>query len=192
MASTSALCQGALRASRLQATSRAQSVRVVAATTIEFIKGVKESSVPDVKLTRSRDGSSGTAIFYFENPDVFEVQSDGQGGDITGMYLSDEEGTLQTVSAHVRRRPRRVLSDNVSLTVAPRSRWTCRRASLTASRRGSRPSAAPPSPNSLLPRSFAPHAFLCQHRAPIRHSEPACDAQEEALSPCLCLALGAP
>lgn len=109
VASTSALLEGAsLRATRLQAASRAQTVRVVAQTAIEFIRGLKETSVPDVKLTRSRDGSSGTAIFYFENPDVFEMQSDGKGGDITGMYLSDEEGTLQTVrdrDLSMRRRP---------------------------------------------------------------------------------------
>lgn len=103
MASTSALVTrsaSSVRASRLQASSRTQSVRVVAEALVEFIKGVKESSVPDVKLTRSRDGESGTAVFYFENPDVFEVQSsESKGGDITGMYLSDEEGTMSTVRA---------------------------------------------------------------------------------------------
>ena len=53
-----------------------------------------ETSVPDVKLTKSRDGTSGTAFFTFENPDVFESAT----GDITGMYLSDEEGEMTTVS----------------------------------------------------------------------------------------------
>tara|TARA_Y100000994_G_C15589489_1_gene400014 strand:+ start:202 stop:468 length:267 start_codon:yes stop_codon:yes gene_type:complete len=46
-----------------------------------------------VKLTKSRDGTSGTAFFTFENPDVFE----GAQGDITGMYMADEEGEMTTV-----------------------------------------------------------------------------------------------
>jgi len=43
---------------------------------LEFIKGVEEPSVPDVRLTRSRDGSSGTATFTFQNPSVFEASSE--------------------------------------------------------------------------------------------------------------------
>ena len=62
--------------------------------TISFVRDSVETSVPDVKLTKSRDGTSGTAIFTFENPDVFESAT----GDITGMYLSDEEGEMTTVS----------------------------------------------------------------------------------------------
>ena len=65
---------------------------------MEFIKGTSESCVPDVKLTRARDGSSGTAVFFFEAPDVFEAGvAEQAGGDITGLYLVDEEGTLSTV-----------------------------------------------------------------------------------------------
>ena len=71
---------------------------VCAGTTIEFIRGLAENSVPDVRLTRSKDGSTGTAIFFFENPDVFE--SNGTQGDITGLYLSDEEGTMSTARTH--------------------------------------------------------------------------------------------
>nr|QCI08776.1 photosystem II protein W [Sphondylothamnion multifidum] len=62
---------------------------------IQFIKGVNESVIPEVKLTRSRDGSTGTATFRFEQPDI--IQSDMQEkGDIQGMYLEDEEGSLIT------------------------------------------------------------------------------------------------
>ena len=53
--------------------------------------------MPLVKLTKSRDGTSGTAFFTFENPDIFE----GSSGDITGMYLQDEEGEMQTVRFRV-------------------------------------------------------------------------------------------
>ena len=78
---------------------RAQALVVVSAkTSMEFIKGTSESCVPDVKLTRARDGSSGTAVFFFEAPDVFEAGvAEQAGGDITGLYLVDEEGTLSTV-----------------------------------------------------------------------------------------------
>ena len=34
---------------------------------IQFIQGVDEINIPRVQLTRSRDGSTGTATFLFEN-----------------------------------------------------------------------------------------------------------------------------
>ena len=51
---------------------------------IEFIRGVEEKTIPDVKLTRARDGSSGTATFKFSSPNVFDASIQ---GDITGMFL---------------------------------------------------------------------------------------------------------
>ena len=62
---------------------------------MQFIKGLDEPSVPDVKLTRSKDGSSGTATFIFEAPTVFE--SSEERGDITGLYMVDDEGEISTV-----------------------------------------------------------------------------------------------
>ena len=38
---------------------------------IQFIQGVNEDVIPDVRLTRSRDGSTGTATFRFANPTSF-------------------------------------------------------------------------------------------------------------------------
>jgi photosystem II protein len=38
---------------------------------IQFIKGLDEKILPDVRLTRSRDGSTGTATFRFKNPIFF-------------------------------------------------------------------------------------------------------------------------
>ena len=73
---------------------RKSSLLVSNGATISFVRDSVETSVPDVKLTKSRDGTSGTAFFTFENPDVFESAT----GDITGMYLSDEEGEMTTVS----------------------------------------------------------------------------------------------
>lgn len=49
---------------------------------IQFVRGVNEPSVPEVKLTRSRDGSNGTATFVFAAPSIFEASS--ELGDITG------------------------------------------------------------------------------------------------------------
>lgn len=62
---------------------------------IQFIKGTDEQTVPDVRLTKSRDGTNGVATFIFDEPSVFD--SSGELGDITGMYMIDEEGVLQSV-----------------------------------------------------------------------------------------------
>jgi photosystem II protein len=58
---------------------------------IQFSRGVKEEVIPEVRLTRSRSGSSGTATFYFQNPNALSNDSMEE---ITGMYLVDEEGEL--------------------------------------------------------------------------------------------------
>ena len=60
---------------------------------IQFSRGIKEEVVPEVKLTRSKDGSNGTAKFYFQNPKALSSSST---EDITGMYMIDEEGELST------------------------------------------------------------------------------------------------
>nr|YP_009370340.1 photosystem II reaction center protein W [Bulboplastis apyrenoidosa]ARO90829.1 photosystem II reaction center protein W [Bulboplastis apyrenoidosa] len=62
---------------------------------IQFIIGINEETVPNVSLTRSRDGNTGTAIFSFTNPQVFDINASSQ-GEISGMYLLDEEGELST------------------------------------------------------------------------------------------------
>lgn len=62
---------------------------------IQFIRGTDEQTVPDVSLTRSKDGSNGVATFLFDQPSVFD--SSRELGDITGLYMEDEEGVLQTV-----------------------------------------------------------------------------------------------
>ncbi|NJL85319.1 MAG: photosystem II reaction center protein Psb28 [Leptolyngbyaceae cyanobacterium SM1_1_3] len=58
---------------------------------IQFKQGIREDVIPDVRLTRAADGSDGTATFYFENPTALTSE---EGGDITGMYLVDEEGEM--------------------------------------------------------------------------------------------------
>ena len=68
---------------------------------IQFVKGLEEKVVPDIKLTRARDGSSGIASFQFSNPNVFDASTASQ-GDITGMFLVDEEGEMSTTDVNAR------------------------------------------------------------------------------------------
>ncbi len=58
---------------------------------IQFSKGVTEEVVPDIKVTRSRTGDTGTATFYFDSPKILSEDSTDE---ITGMYLVDEEGEI--------------------------------------------------------------------------------------------------
>lgn len=62
---------------------------------IQFIKGINEITIPVVNITRSRDGSTGTATFIFQNPNIF-YNVLGTEKEITGMFLIDNEGTLST------------------------------------------------------------------------------------------------
>lgn len=68
---------------------------------IQFVRGLEEKVVPDIKLTRARDGSSGTATFQFNNPNVFDASTQSQ-GEITGMFLIDEEGEMSTTDVNAR------------------------------------------------------------------------------------------
>nr|YP_009504588.1 photosystem II protein W [Cyanophora sudae]AWW13701.1 photosystem II protein W [Cyanophora sudae] len=65
---------------------------------IQFIKGLDEEAIPDVKLSRSQDGLNGIAKFYFDKPTVFESYE----SEITGMYLIDEEGELSTRTVYAK------------------------------------------------------------------------------------------
>jgi len=69
------------------------------AAAIQFFRGEDEPVVPDIRLTRSRDGRTGQALFVFEEPVAL---APGTMGDITGMFLVDEEGEL--VSREVKAR----------------------------------------------------------------------------------------
>ena len=37
---------------------------------ISFLEGIKEPTVPEIRLTRSRDGRTGQAFFTFEEPEA--------------------------------------------------------------------------------------------------------------------------
>mmetsp|Transcript_29496 Transcript_29496/g.62603 ORF Transcript_29496/g.62603 Transcript_29496/m.62603 type:complete len:150 (+) Transcript_29496:147-596(+) len=62
---------------------------------IQFVRGLEEKVIPDIKLTRAKDGSSGIATFKFANPNVFDASTASE-GEITGMFLVDEEGEMTT------------------------------------------------------------------------------------------------
>nr|YP_009332840.1 photosystem II reaction center psb28 protein [Membranoptera tenuis]AKL79096.1 photosystem II reaction center psb28 protein [Membranoptera tenuis] len=68
---------------------------------IQFIEGINETVVPNVKLTRSRDGKTGTATFRFNNPDIIQLKMQ-EKGDIQGMYLIDNEGSLVTTDVNAK------------------------------------------------------------------------------------------
>jgi photosystem II protein len=60
---------------------------------IQFSRGIREDVIPDVRLTRAKDGTNGQAIFYFQNP---KALSNDRTDEITGMYLIDDEGEIST------------------------------------------------------------------------------------------------
>jgi photosystem II protein len=66
---------------------------------IQFFRGVDEPVVPDIRLTRSRDGRTGQALFVFEEPQALAPETM---GDIAGMFMVDEEGELVTREVNAR------------------------------------------------------------------------------------------
>ena len=66
---------------------------------IQFSRGIDETVVPEIRLTRSRDGRTGQAIFVFQQPDAI---ADDKMAEITGMFLRDEEGELVTREVNAR------------------------------------------------------------------------------------------
>ena len=66
---------------------------------IQFYDGVDEPVVPEIRLTRGKDGTTGQAIFSFEKP---QALSSITSGEITGMRMIDSEGELLTRDVKVR------------------------------------------------------------------------------------------
>ena len=66
---------------------------------IQFYDGVDEPVVPEIRLTRGKDGTTGQAIFLFEKP---QALSSITSGEITGMRMIDSEGELLTRDVKVR------------------------------------------------------------------------------------------
>ena len=67
--------------------------------TIQFFRGIDEPIVPEIRLTRSRDGKTGQAFFVFDNPEALTKESVTE---LKGMLLIDEEGELVTREVNAR------------------------------------------------------------------------------------------
>jgi len=91
VAASTALSSGIL----MQDTDAGVEASAAPAAYIEFIVGYPEPVVPDVSLTRSRDGSTGVATFTFDNPSFLAAATQDL-GETTGMFLKDSEGTMKT------------------------------------------------------------------------------------------------
>ena len=66
---------------------------------IQFYEGIDEPVVPEIRLTRGKDGTTGQAIFLFEKPQAISSITSGE---ITGMRMIDSEGELLTRDVKVR------------------------------------------------------------------------------------------
>mmetsp|Transcript_32843 Transcript_32843/g.52832 ORF Transcript_32843/g.52832 Transcript_32843/m.52832 type:complete len:140 (-) Transcript_32843:154-573(-) len=62
---------------------------------ISFVEGMPETSIPEIRLTRSMDGLTGTASFTFKEP--ISLPDNSAAAAVTGMMMSDDEGILQTI-----------------------------------------------------------------------------------------------
>ena len=66
---------------------------------IQFYEGIDEPVVPEIRLTRGNDGTTGQAIFIFEKPQALTQIADGE---ITGMRMIDSEGEISTREVKVK------------------------------------------------------------------------------------------
>ena len=66
---------------------------------IQFYVGTDEPVVPEIRLTRGNDGTTGQAIFIFEKPQALSSIADGE---ITGMRMIDAEGEILTREVKVK------------------------------------------------------------------------------------------
>jgi len=62
--------------------------------TIQLTRGIDEE-VSDVRMSRAKDGTNGTATFIFKEPKCTNEENKAL-TDITGMFMSDDEGELVT------------------------------------------------------------------------------------------------
>ena len=82
-------------------TSLSRTTSALDASSIQFVRGLEEKVVPDVKLTRAKDGSSGVATFFFNNPNCFDASTAAE-GEVTGMFLTDDEGEMSTTEVNAK------------------------------------------------------------------------------------------
>lgn len=61
---------------------------------IQLALGINEEA-SDVKITRSKDGDTSVAVFFFEAPNCM-TGANAANNEILGMYMIDEEGEIIT------------------------------------------------------------------------------------------------
>ena len=66
---------------------------------IQFYEGTDEPVVPEIRLTRSKDGETGQAFFLFEKPQALSSITTGE---ISGMKMIDTEGEILTRDVKVK------------------------------------------------------------------------------------------
>nr|YP_009675049.1 photosystem II reaction center W protein [Rhizochromulina marina]QDH81900.1 photosystem II reaction center W protein [Rhizochromulina marina] len=62
---------------------------------IEFIPGIIEKVVPEIRLTKANKGETGTAIFRFKNPTLFSLRWE-EKFEIKGMSIIDKNRIINT------------------------------------------------------------------------------------------------
>tara|TARA_Y100001968_G_C19439408_1_gene761680 strand:+ start:960 stop:1307 length:348 start_codon:yes stop_codon:yes gene_type:complete len=67
-------------------------------TKIQFLQGIDEEVVPEIRLLKDKYGVNGSAIFRFNNPFVLLEQNFKE---IQGMYLIDKEGVISTSELNI-------------------------------------------------------------------------------------------
>lgn len=67
---------------------------------IEFIKDLKEESSPIIKLTKSKNGNTGTATFIFNHPLIFSYKSLFPSS-IRAMHLIWETNHMETTDINI-------------------------------------------------------------------------------------------
>tara|TARA_B100000700_G_C14251681_1_gene492823 strand:- start:1 stop:363 length:363 start_codon:yes stop_codon:yes gene_type:complete len=61
------------------------------AASIQFFRGKVERKIPIIKLTRSKDGRKGLALFIFDQAEALKIEDMSK---INTMIMEDEEGQL--------------------------------------------------------------------------------------------------
>jgi photosystem II protein len=68
---------------------------------IQFIFGINEKVVPEIFLTRSLNGTTGTATFRFKNPNILKIM-ESKNDEIIAMYLVGSKKILETRDIQIR------------------------------------------------------------------------------------------
>ena len=65
---------------------------------IQFARGVTEEVVPEIKVTRSKSGNSGTATFYFRDPKIL-AKDEGEivSREVKGKFVNGEARGIEAV-----------------------------------------------------------------------------------------------